>query len=496
MEIAATTDVGRIRETNEDSIWSFVFAPGAPNPWNLQAILLVADGMGGHQAGEVASGLAADTARRLFTETAAEGETPAGPDFLRRVDVAVREINRTVYAKGTALAGEIVTRPGTTLTIALLRRDEYIVAHIGDSRAYLLRAGTGECEQITDDDSFVAEAVRRGHMSPEQARTSPMRNQITKAVGLQPDVEPSIYHGPWARGDMLLLCSDGLSEYIREDEFAGAIAAAADLEDACHRLTELANGRGGHDNISVLLARNNEASSPEGASSDADTLTDVPLPPAIAETSATEYSSPSDAPQAVQRRAREGARWRASVGVALGAALLVGLGIHFYGGRRPHPPQSYLHVRHLRPHRVLATPVELRVSAEQETPVGPALVVRSQDNAFRARVKPGKNGNPVKNRDADSYIGIQTWKNFNTQITARKAALEIDGAPNDADVAGRIVARLDPTVEYSLLYVVRSTGQKFEMARIRFEPRAARPGAKTAMQPKATREAVERSANR
>lgn len=471
MEIAATTDVGRVRELNEDSVWTHSFAPDEPNPWNLQAILLVADGMGGHQSGEIASALAAETARRLFTENEATDpscDAPPAAELKKHVGDAVRTINRTVYAESAALGGEVQTRPGTTLTIALLRQGEYVVAHIGDSRAYLLRAGTGKCEQITADDSFVAEAVRRGQMSHEQARSSPMRNQITKAVGLDAEVEPAIYHSMWAHGDAILLCSDGLSEYVRDEEFARILAASADLESACRRLAELANERGGHDNISVLLARNAERPLGEGVSDD-DTLTDIEIPESLAPLTRSVASDTEVVASRHNRRTRQNQTFLLKT-VALVLVIAGGIaGVRFYGTQRVSEPSSNEHIRPLSSQRVPATAVTLHVLAEQTTPLGPALVVRADSAAYRARVKSGKNGNAVENRATASYIKIKAWKNFQAQISSRKALLKVDG-----EAAQKIEAHLDPAREYSLQYVMPNAGKTFELARIYFEPHTMR----------------------
>ena len=252
LEVASATDVGRVRELNEDSVWGEALEDVANNPWRLSALLLVADGMGGHHAGEVASGLAAQKVREIFASPQAEPspEDLEGQKLLQRVSESVQYVNHVIYAQSE---GNGAARPGTTLTVCLVRAEEYVVGHVGDSRAYLIRRNA--VEQVTEDDSLVAEAVRRGHMSEAEARSSQFRNQITKAVGLRPDVEPSVYYGHWESGDVLLLCSDGLTEYVAPQEMLALAQTGDSLEQMCRSLIALANERGGHDNISVAAAR-------------------------------------------------------------------------------------------------------------------------------------------------------------------------------------------------------------------------------------------------
>lgn len=252
LEVATATDVGRERELNEDTVWGTSFDDGTDNPWRLSALLVVADGMGGHDAGEVASNLAVRTVREIFAspQTDLAPDDLSGQNLLRRVSEAVQRVNRVVYTRGE---GNGAARPGTTLTLCLAREQEYVVGHVGDSRAYLARRN--RIEQVSDDDSLVAESVRRGHMSDEEARGSQFRNQITKAVGLHPDVEPSVYYGHWQTGDVLLLCSDGLTEYVTGDEMLRHVQSGDSLQQICEALIALANERGGHDNISVAATR-------------------------------------------------------------------------------------------------------------------------------------------------------------------------------------------------------------------------------------------------
>ncbi|MDQ3813163.1 MAG: protein phosphatase 2C domain-containing protein, partial [Armatimonadota bacterium] len=257
LEIGVVTDTGRVRKSNEDTVEAQLLDADAPNPWQLAALLLVADGMGGHRAGEVASRLAADMVRQIFLTDQAQGLAASdltGPNLLKRVAETIRYVNQVVYKQGS---GTGTNRPGTTLTLCLVRPDEYAIAHVGDSRAYLIRPS--RIEQITQDDSWVAEAVRRGEMTEEEARHSWFRSQLTKAIGTQRELEPSVHRGIWHAGDVLLLCSDGLTEYVAPNEIMDVVHESHSLQAACAHLVRLANERGGQDNISVVAARLNES---------------------------------------------------------------------------------------------------------------------------------------------------------------------------------------------------------------------------------------------
>ena len=259
LNIGRATDVGNVREINEDTILAEALLSSAEfaDPEELTAVLLVADGMGGHQAGEVASRMAGEMTRQTFLVPQAPDRVPAGGGGAvtlqtsglaeRAIDLA-RRINQAVFAYG----GQGIAHPGTTLTLCLCHARTYTIAHVGDSRAYLL-TGSGIC-QLTDDDSWVGEAVRRGTMTPGEARESPHRNQLTRCVGIAEDVQPSLYQGTWQPGNVLLLCSDGLSEYVLPEEIRDAVLAASSLQAACEKLVRLARDRGGHDNISLVSA--------------------------------------------------------------------------------------------------------------------------------------------------------------------------------------------------------------------------------------------------
>src|SRR5437588_1774398 len=229
-ETVYRTDTGRQRRDNEDS--AFARAP----------VFVVADGMGGAQAGEVASQIATEAFEAGLDGSGSAEERLAG---------RVREANRRIYDRSRAELGR--EGMGTTLTAAYLGDGSVSIAHVGDSRAYLFREG--ELTRLTQDHSLVDELVRRGKLSPEQAAEHPQRSIITRALGPEPDVEVDTFTYPVRAGDVLLLCSDGLTSMISEDRVTEVLASSQTLEKAGARLIDEANEAGGRDNITVVLFR-------------------------------------------------------------------------------------------------------------------------------------------------------------------------------------------------------------------------------------------------
>jgi serine/threonine protein phosphatase PrpC len=233
-EQAFLSDTGRQREANEDS-----FFAGSP-------VFAVADGMGGAQAGEVASRVAAES-----IESAERGE--GSPEtYLRSI---AEEANRRIHE----LAQEDSSRSGmgTTFTAAALEGEELSIAHVGDSRAYLFR--DGELRLLTSDHSLVEELRRQGRLTEEQAEDHPQRSIITRALGPEPDVEVDTMTYRARPGDVYLLCSDGLTTMVKDDRIRAILAEAADLQTAAEHLIAEANAAGGRDNITVVAFRLEEA---------------------------------------------------------------------------------------------------------------------------------------------------------------------------------------------------------------------------------------------
>ena len=236
VEVAHLSDTGRVRHHNEDRS----LAGGG--------LLVVADGMGGAKAGEVAAQMAVDAVGRL-----------AGPVAADDVRGAVQEANAAI--RRVASDEPDKSGMGTTLTAAMMRDGHLDVVHVGDSRAYLWR--DERLTQITDDHSVVGELVRRGSITPEEAEHHPHRNVITRALGADAQVDADLVSTELRDGDVVLLCSDGLSSYVPESAIAAVLSGASTLERTAHGLVDAANAAGGSDNVTVVLARVGRASDPQ-----------------------------------------------------------------------------------------------------------------------------------------------------------------------------------------------------------------------------------------
>jgi PPM family protein phosphatase len=220
------TDVGRGRPENEDSI--LVDPDGG--------LYAVADGMGGHRAGEVASATAIEALKAAYLGG-------------QRVDQAVAAANAAVFAKAAEDAA--LRGMGTTLTAVALQNSTAVLGHVGDSRAYLMRDGA--VTQVTDDHSLVEQLVREGRLTPEEAQKHPQRAIITRALGVDPNVEVDTYRVDLKPGDRLLICSDGLTNMLSDDTIAQTLRRHADPQQAADTLVDMANQAGGDDNITVVL---------------------------------------------------------------------------------------------------------------------------------------------------------------------------------------------------------------------------------------------------
>jgi serine/threonine protein phosphatase PrpC len=241
---AALSDVGRVRRSNEDSVYCSAES----------GVFVVADGMGGHAAGEVASAIASEWIAERLCGACLTMELEQVEDRFRTAFVeAGREILRQA-AENTARLGM-----GTTATVLLLREDgPYVIGHIGDSRAYLVRDGS--IRQVTRDHSWVQEQVDRGMITPEQAKNHPQSNIITRALGTDAYPTPDLYNGMLRAGDIFLLGSDGLTDMVSEEHLLAILEAEDDPERAVTRLVREANMAGGVDNISAVVARIGERS--------------------------------------------------------------------------------------------------------------------------------------------------------------------------------------------------------------------------------------------
>jgi protein phosphatase len=245
----AVTDVGRKRKGNEDSL--FV------NP--EQNLFVVADGMGGHAAGEVASRLAVDAINEFICLTGDDEEItwPFGLDETisydgNRLKTAIRYANRKVL-EATKEKSEYEGM-ATTVAAVLVDGDSANLGHVGDSRIYLMRNGT--INQLTTDHSWVNEQIVGGMISPDQARSHPLRNVVTRALGGKQDLQVDMKVHKIESGDILLICSDGLTTMMPDDEIARVVGEAKnDVEKATRELVAAANAKGGEDNITVVILR-------------------------------------------------------------------------------------------------------------------------------------------------------------------------------------------------------------------------------------------------
>ncbi len=243
-EVAAASDKGRVRTSNEDS---FGYCEDA-------GIYVVCDGMGGAAAGEVASRVTVDAVLDCFC---------SGSRMHRKVSADTAQERQELLEKAVASANQQVFQQaetdaklhgmGTTLVALLVEGARAYVVHVGDSRCYLWREG--KLQQWTQDHSLVDEQVRLGQITREEAERSPLRNVITRAVGSQPSVVPELDELAVQAGDLFLLCSDGLTREVKDEQIASILGQSSDLGTCCRLLIDAANANGGRDNITCLVVR-------------------------------------------------------------------------------------------------------------------------------------------------------------------------------------------------------------------------------------------------
>jgi serine/threonine protein phosphatase PrpC len=233
------THPGCLREINEDVV-AYTLQKDAGRVGSSGALAVLADGMGGHAAGEVASGIAADTILRRYYEL--EGEPP------KVLAGCFAEANQAIYERGRS--DPVCAGMGTTCTVLAIKDNAFYLGHIGDSRAYLLR--DGNLQQISEDHSLVAQMMRDGAITADEAALSPQRGVILRALGMQPTAEPSISRKgfPLRAGDIFVLCSDGLSDVVADSAISEAVIRLTPFQ-ACRALIDQALAAGGPDNISV-----------------------------------------------------------------------------------------------------------------------------------------------------------------------------------------------------------------------------------------------------
>jgi len=245
MEGYFLTDCGKVRTINEDA--GGIFYNEAK-----QLLAVVADGMGGHQAGEIASELAVVTVKELWEQTKLITEKETAIDWLQQ---AIQQTNEIVHQH--SLTEERLAGMGTTIVLTICTDTFIAVGHIGDSRCYLWNDET-LLMQITSDHSLVNELVKTGQISALDAEEHPRKNVLTKAIGTEATIHPDIKTFEWQRDDYVLLSSDGLTNKITDEELATALANMNNLETTVQQLVNLANERGGEDNITLAIVRNEE----------------------------------------------------------------------------------------------------------------------------------------------------------------------------------------------------------------------------------------------
>jgi serine/threonine protein phosphatase PrpC len=287
--VGAVTDPGRTRRHNEDA---YVIEP---------PLFAIADGMGGAQAGEVASRLA----------TAALKESAANGGGEQRIADLIQEANRRVYDRSSSDPN--TSGMGTTITVALVENDHVSFGHVGDSRAYLIR--DARMEQLTEDHSLVNELLKTGKLSREEAETHPQRSVITRALGTDPDVDVDTFSVRAESGDLFLLCSDGLTDMVSEESILDVVERnRADIDRALRALVTAANRGGGQDNITVVafeiadvaLASDGdtrEQALPPQPLEDEDTLTEADAVPAV-DTAVVSVAEIEAEDKAIRRRHR------------------------------------------------------------------------------------------------------------------------------------------------------------------------------------------------
>ena len=237
MKTFSKTDIGMVREVNQD----FVFASAAP-VGNIPNLLIVADGMGGHRAGEFASRFAVENMVKELAQS-----KDIGPEAM--IKTAISTVNKNLFM--TAKSDSRLQGTGTTLVVATVIENTLYFANVGDSRLYLLN---DNIKQLSRDHSFVQEMVRLGGIKADEAKYHPDKNIITRAIGAKEKVECDFFEYRLKKGDVILMCTDGLSNLVDDEEMHRIVKSARDVVEAVELLIERANGNGGSDNIGIVIA--------------------------------------------------------------------------------------------------------------------------------------------------------------------------------------------------------------------------------------------------
>jgi len=241
VEVGVKTDIGKVREINQDAY--YISADEGP-------LFIVADGMGGHKAGEIASNMAVDIISSDLGKDMNFLELD-DKEIQNRIKQSIGKANQEIYKK--SLEDEGFAGMGTTVTLIYIKGKKVFIGHVGDSRAYLFRENT--LAQLTEDHSLVEELIRNGSISREEAKLHPQRNIITRAVGTSPDIEADLIVKEKSKDDIFLLCTDGLTNMLEDEEIREHLLSKEDMQKVCENLVEFANNKGGYDNITVVAIK-------------------------------------------------------------------------------------------------------------------------------------------------------------------------------------------------------------------------------------------------
>jgi serine/threonine protein phosphatase PrpC len=251
LHVGSAQSAGKQRDHNEDALFTLNMVLSEGNNEIPFGIFVIADGMGGHQHGEVASGMAVRAIsdhilRKVFSPLFGVSKNGL-PDSIQEVmEASFDEAQRAVIEKAPG--------GGTTLTAALVAGEQITLAHVGDSRAYFLTPD-GRMDLLTNDHSLVHRLLELGQITPEEAAVHPQRNVLYRAIGQAEPIHPDIYHHPLPNPGYLLICSDGLWGVVSDEDISGIVRGAGNVSEACQRLVDAANQAGGPDNISVILVQ-------------------------------------------------------------------------------------------------------------------------------------------------------------------------------------------------------------------------------------------------
>lgn len=241
MIISALTDVGLVRENNQDS---YFMSSDLDFP-----LFIIADGMGGHKAGEIASTMAIDIVKDFFVKN--KDKLNDEKNLCDIIKHSIKKANQEIY--NISLESSLYTGMGTTITLAYILDKKLYIGHVGDSRAYFIEKDN--IYQITDDHSLVNELIKNGSITPEEGKTHPQRNMITRAVGTSQEIELDIFINEINNDHILLLCSDGLSNMVEDTHILDIVKKEIDVNNICKKLIIKAKDNGGKDNITVIAIK-------------------------------------------------------------------------------------------------------------------------------------------------------------------------------------------------------------------------------------------------